>query len=29
MSLIYRLVNRADHLTHMKDGDRDYKSMLS
>ena len=29
MSLNYRLVNRADHLTRMKDGDKDYKSMLS
>ena len=23
------LANRADFLTHMKDGDKDYKSMLS
>ena len=28
MSLNYRLVNRADRLTRMKDGDKDYKSML-
>ena len=28
MSLIYHLVNRADLLTRMKDGDKDYKSMF-
>ena len=28
MSLIYHLVNRAGLLTRMKDGDKDYKSML-
>ena len=28
MSLIYHLVNGADLLTRMKDGDKDYKSML-
>ena len=28
MSLIYHLVNRADLLTRMNDGDEDYKSML-
>ena len=28
MSLNYHLVNRADHLTHMQDGDKDYKSMF-
>ena len=29
MSLIYQLVNRVDILTRMKDGDKDYKSMLT
>ena len=28
MSLIFHLVNRVDFLTRMKDGDKDYKSML-
>ena len=28
MSLICHLVNRADNLSRMKDGDKDYKSML-
>ena len=29
MSLIYHLVNRADLLTRMKDGDKDYKSLVT
>ena len=28
MSWIYHLVNRANILTSMKDGDKEYKSML-